>query len=416
MSQLRLVFLNQYFPPDTAATARVAAQLARRLALRHRVTVVAGRPSYDPTERHPWSLFSREVRGQLVIERVGSTTLRRHGFLGRLLNYLTYLALAAPRAAFVPTDAVIGMTDPPVLGIMGALLARIRHRPFIYCVQDLYPDLVSALGLRIPRPFLRVWERVHRWALHSAARVLVLGEDMQARIVTKGVDPTRISVVRTGAPVPASLPTNDHLIIGQIRDVSSFVVMHAGNLGFYGAWDTLLTAAASLRDDDVHFVFIGDGAEGGRLRRLAASIPSVRFLPYRPAQELPYVLAAADLHVVTVRQGLEGLVVPSKLYGILAAGRPVLVVASEHSDAAKIVRRYGCGLVADPDNPQSVVKAIKVARGDPAGLLEMAARARIAGQDFDEARQLEEFSAIVEESVMNAIRSGGRDWTAEAPR
>src|SRR6185437_6693599 len=139
---------------------------------------------------------------------------------------------------------------------------------------------------------------------------------------------------------------------------------HAGNLGFYGAWNALLGAAEILRDENVGFVFVGDGANRAALEASASNSSNVRFLPFRPAEQIPHVMMAGDIQIVTIRRGLEGVVVPSKLYSTLAMGRPVLAVASSSSDAARIVLESGCGLAADPDDPVAIAAAIRELRSD----------------------------------------------------
>jgi glycosyltransferase involved in cell wall biosynthesis len=149
----------------------------------------------------------------------------------------------------------------------------------------------------------------------------------------------------------------------------------------------------------VGFVFVGEGAAASDVDRAARALPQVRRLPFRPAAEVPYVLAAADLHIVTVRRGLEGVVVPSKLFAILAAGRPVLAVAPEGSDVARIVRRYGCGFVADPDDPNAVAAAVRHAMRAPDLLEAMGRRALVAARDFERSGQLARFVQVVEEAL-----------------
>lgn len=393
---MHILLLNQYFPPDTAATAKMARLVAETLAGRHRVTVLAGRPSYEPLERHPPYLLRREVKGHLVVERVGSTTFPRYRMRCRLSNYLSYLALAVPRALAVRADMILAMTDPPVAGIAGALVARLLGRPFIYNVRDLYPDVAIAGRIVRPARWVNGWERIHRWALKQASRVIVLGEDMRERVLSKGVDPARVVVVRDGAAIPQTIPSQDHPIARQLRDGFDFVVLHAGNLGSYGAWQTLVDAARLLARDGIGFVFVGEGSMRRHVEALARGCPAVRFLPFQPPEHVPYVLAAGDLQVVTVRRGLEGVVVPSKLYPILAAGRPVLAVAPEESDVARIVKRANCGAVADPDDPSSVAAVVREVYRNRAELGPMGQRAREAARDFDRSRHLELFLSTIE--------------------
>lgn len=145
-------------------------------------------------------------------------------------------------------------------------------------------------------------------------------------------------------------------------------------------------------------VFIGDGAVRPKIEASAQGSSTIRFLPFRPSKELPFVLAAGDLHVVTVKRGLEGVVVPSKLYGILAAGRPVLAVAPKETDVARIVSRTGCGIVADPDDPTEVVATVRALSRDPERIAHMGRRAREIAGSYDKVSQLKIFTQTVEEA------------------
>jgi len=394
---VHVLVLNEYFPPDTAATAKLALEFLEPLARDHRVTILCGRPSYDPTERHPYYLWRREVRGNLTIERVGSTAFPRFQIRRRVSNYLTYLALAIPRALAIRCDVILAMTDPPVMGIAASYVARLTGRPLVYNIRDLYPDMAVGGDIVRHSRIIRRWERMHRKALRSAARVIVLGEDMRDRILAKGVDPARVSIVRDGAPLPETLPSPDNPVARKIRGDFRFVLVHAGNLGFYGAWRTLVRAARLLAPEGVSLVFIGEGAKKSEIEAEAAGCSAVRFLSYFSAQEIPNVLASGDLHVVTVKRGLEGVVVPSKLYPLLAAGRPILVVSSPKTDAARIVVRARCGLVADPDDAEAVAEAVRGVLRAPGLLPEMSARAREIAISYDKVKQIDAFAKIMEE-------------------
>jgi glycosyltransferase involved in cell wall biosynthesis len=395
---LHILLLNEYFPPDTSATAKCAAQVADALSTRHRVTVLAGRPSYDPSERHPRYFLRREARENFAVERVGSTAYSRFQMRRRVSNYLTYLALAVPRALSVPSDVVLAMTDPPIEGIAGALVARLSGRPFVYNIRDMYPDMAVGGSIVRPGSFTARWETMHRWALRQAARVIVLGEDMRDRIVAKGVDAGRVVISRDGIDVPEILPSPDNEVAREIRGGFRFVLVHAGNLGFYGAWQTLISAVRMLESEGVGLVFIGEGAMKPQVQAMAEGCRAIRFLPFRPANEIPLVLSSGDIHVVTVKRGLDGVVVPSKLYPTLAAGRPVLGIAPDESDVVRIVRRTGCGVTADPDTPARVADAIRGVLRSPEKLADMGRRARESAPAYDKALQLSIFSTAVEDA------------------
>ena len=399
VAQMRILLLNEYFPPDTAATAVMAAAVADELSEPHAVTVLCGRPSYDPSERHPFYLLRRERRGPVRVERVGSTTFPRFRMAKRIWNYLSYVALSVPRALFIPTDLVVAMTDPPFEGIVGALVAGLKRRPFVYNIRDLYPEMVLLSQIARPSWWVRLWERLHRWALGRATRVIVLGEDTRERIVAKGIDPARVVVVRDGTRGNPHLAPQDHPVSQEIRSGYPFVVLHAGNLGFYGAWDTIIKAAGMLPHEGVGFIFVGEGAMRPQVEAAAHGIPSIKFMPFRPPEEVPYVLAAGDLHVITVKRGLEGVVVPSKLYSTLAAGRPILAVAPENCDAARVVDRLGCGVVVDPDDPAAVAAAVRELSADRPRLARMGERALQAAPGFAQSKELQHFRQVVESAI-----------------
>jgi len=396
---MHILLLNEYYPPDTSATARMAALVAERLAQQHEVTVVAGRPSYDPDESYPYTLLHRTIRNHVAVECVGSTTYPRHKMRRRVSNYLSYLALAVPRALAVRPDVILAMTDPPVAGIAGAVIARLTGRPFVYNVRDMYPDM--ALGGDIVRQnaWIERWERMHRGALKQAARVIVLGDDMRDRIVGKGIRQENVVVVRDGSSPVHDMPDTNDPVVQEIRSGFRFVVLHAGNLGFYGAWQTLLKAAEILGNENIGVVFVGDGANRESMERSAGNVRNVRFLPFRPVQQVPHVMMAGDLQIVTVKRGLEGVVVPSKLYSTLAAGRPVLAIAAPESDVARIVSAAGCGVSVDPDDPAAIAAAIRELRSDPIRLAEMGRRARETAKNYARVDELNRFVGVVEEAV-----------------
>jgi colanic acid biosynthesis glycosyl transferase WcaI len=396
---MKVLLLNLYYPPDTSATAKMAAAFIEPLAQKHDVTVVCGRPSYDPTDRRSWQVWQTEQLNGVRVVRVGSTDYPRTQMTRRVFNYLSYVALSVPRALFTSCDLVLAMTDPPFEGIVGAVVAMLKRKPFVYNIRDMYPDM--AVGGSIVKPGLmaRVWEKLHRWALRRATRVIVLGEDMRTRIAAKGVAPERIDIVRDGVDTsgaPPASPDFDADIIRTIRGAFGFVLVHAGNLGFYGAWETLIAAAHELERDGVGLVFVGDGAQRERLQTLAADSRNVRFLPFFPSSKIPSVLAAADAHVITIKRGLEGVVVPSKMYGILAAGRSIVAVAPKETDAATLGAREQFGCAADPDKVDEVVAVVRQLIADPQRLAAMGAAARSAAPRYTRSAEIEKFAAILE--------------------
>jgi colanic acid biosynthesis glycosyl transferase WcaI len=388
---VRILLLNLYYPPDTSATAKMAQSVVDALSVSHNVTVLCGRPSYDPTERRAWRPYQTEIDGRVRIVRAGSTDFPRFKMKKRVLNYLSYAVLTIPLALFVPCDAVVAMTDPPFQGTVGA-------------IRDMYPDMAVGGAILKPGRLAEIWERLHRWALRRATRVIVLGEDMRARIVAKGVDPAHVLIVRDGTEIPppnTPPPVPDSEVVRAIRGNFSFVLVHAGNLGFYGAWNTLVTAARHLASEGVSLVFVGDGAQRSQVEALAAGAGNIRFLEFFPASKIPSVLAAGDAHVITVKRGLEGIIVPSKMYGILAAGKPIVAVAPNETDVVSLGVQLGFAVAADPDRPLEVVSAVRVLASDPHKLKTMGEAARAAAPEYDRVKELKKFVEIVEHLIVN---------------
>jgi len=410
---MKILLLNLYYPPDTSATAKMAQTVVEALSSKHEVTVICGRPSYDPTERRAWRSFQVERVGPARVIRVGSTDFPRKDMKKRVLNYLSYTALAIPRALFAGCDVLLAMTDPPFEGIVGAFVAMLKGRPYVYNIRDMYPDMAVGGAIVEPGMLARVWERLHRWALRRATRVIVLGDDMRARIIGKGVDGSRVEVVRDGAeilPPGTPLPAPDAEVVRAIRGNFSFVLLHAGNLGFYGAWNTLVTAARKLAGEGVGLVFVGDGAQRAEIEAAAAGAGNIRFLDFFPASKIPSVLAAADAHVITVKRGLEGVVVPSKMYGILAAGKPIVAVAPAETDAVSIGVRRGFAVSADPDNPAELEEAVCALARDPEKTNSMGQAAQAAAPDYDRVKELQRFTEVFEQ--LAARKQFGEESTA----
>ena len=187
-------------------------------------------------------------------------------------------------------DVVLAMTDPPFEGIVGAFVAMLKRKPFVYNIRDLYPDMALGGSIVAPGLLARVWEMLHRWALRRATRVIVLGEDMKARIVAKGVTcRTRGHRARWRRnrcrPGSSAAPELDSEVISAIRSDFRFVLLHAGNLGFYGAWETLLAAARELEGDGVGLVFVGDGAQRARLEAGCGPLDKRSVSPFFPAEQ-----------------------------------------------------------------------------------------------------------------------------------
>jgi glycosyltransferase involved in cell wall biosynthesis len=354
----RILVLNQYYWPGVEATAQLLAQLCEALASDYDVTVVTG-------QLHGYDLPADEVRNGVRIIRVRSTAYERSQLHLRAANYASYLVdtiLTAFRDE--RPNLVLCMTDPPIVGDIGLLVARRFGAPLLVISQDVFPEIAERVK-RLQQPILLgVLRRLVALYLRRADRIVAIGETMKQRLEEKGAPAERVAVIPNWVDTSELSPQPRHNLWSHERGIDdSFVVMHSGNVGHAQDLDTLVRAATFLRDlDSLEIVVIGFGARYAELTALAERLEvtgTVRFLDYQPRERLSLSLASADLHYVGLARGLSGFVVPSRVYGVLAVGRPVLVSADADSETVRMVQDAGCGIVVRPGRPELVAAAIR---------------------------------------------------------
>jgi glycosyltransferase involved in cell wall biosynthesis len=371
----RVLVLNQYYLPGIEATARLLADLCAALASEYDVTVVTGQM------REPSAAPRREVRDGVTIIRVTSTDFDRRRLLPRGINYVTYLlqsfraALSAPRP-----DVVLTMTDPPVIGTVGVILARRFGVPLVVISQDVFPEIATQLR-RLENPLVvGLLRKAVAAYLTRADRIVAIGETMRKRLEEKGADPACLRVIPNWVDATQIVPVaRDNEWAQQHGFVGKFVVMHSGNVGHAQNLDTLIRAASFLRDlDDFSVVIIGAGARHRDLVELAEvlEVDAISFLPYQPRELLADSLSSGDLHFVGLGPGLAGYVVPSRLYGILAAGKPIIAAVDSDSETAGLVEQIGCGVVIPPSRPDLLAAEIRKGYEGKLDLGAMGRRAR----------------------------------------
>ena len=374
-SRPRILVLNQYYRPGVEATANLLADLCESLAVDHDVTVVTGRVQGRD------ELSSDEVLNGVRVLRTRSTAYDRTKLHLRAVNYVTYLAGSFLRSISLPRpDLVICMTDPPIIGDLGVAIARAKRAPLLVISEDVFPEIATELG-RLTNPVIvRVLERLVRFYLRRADAIVAIGERMRERLIAKGAVPALISVIANwvDTDVITPQPRDNAWSRGKSLD-DRFVVMHSGNVGHAQNLDALIIATTYLRDlDDLTVPVIGSGARHIELRELATRLDAdrIRFLEYQPREQLSESLSAAHVHYIGLAQGLSGYVVPSRIYGVLAAGRPVIVAADADSETSRLVNEVGCGVVVPPDRPDLVAAAIRDAHSGALDLDAMGALGR----------------------------------------
>ena len=345
MSVKRLVFVNRYYWPDHSATAQMLTDLATGLAARGwDVTVIASRLQYDGGDLLP----PCEEHNRVVIQRVATTRFGRAALVGRAVDYASFYITASFAAWRLLRcgDVLVAKTDPPLLQIPLGLVARLRGAHQVNWMQDVYPELAAALGLRL---FAHWPGRVLAWlrgrSVRASARTVAIGGRMKERLVAAGADPVAVAEIHNWGDdavlaAPVGLPElRSHW--GYAAD--RLVVGYSGNLGRAHELDTMLDAARLLVAEaaPVDFLVIGGGALRDRLA--AATLSNVAVRPYQPREMLPQSMAVADLHWLSLQPALEGLIVPSKFYGTAASGRPVLFIGDPDGEVARLIRQHECG-------------------------------------------------------------------------
>ena len=362
---MRILILNQFFYPDHSATSQLMTDLAEGLVDRgFQVTAISSRGRYNGGEKLP----GKETHHGVRIERAWATNFGKANIAGRLCDYLSFYIGAAFKLLFAPKhDIVMALTTPPLIGLVAVAIGRLRGMQVVALMQDVYPDVAIALGALRRRSLLsRTLGWLTRQMLKGSTRIIVLGECMKDRIV-EIIGPERLSridVIHNWADGATIKPIDEKesSFAARNRIGNAFVVMFSGNLGQVNDFETLMESASLLKNrPDIQFVFIGEGAKKTYIAEYARinNLTNVRLLPYQPQEDLRVSLAAGHASVVTLADGLAGLSVPSKSYGIMAAGRPILFVGDRRSSIAALVQTHDCGEVIDCGDAARVAQVIE---------------------------------------------------------
>ena len=352
---MRVVFVNRYFAPDHSATSQIASDLAFHLAARGwEVEAITSRQRYDDPKA---KLPAREVIHGVTVTRIATTRFGRAFLPGRAVDYLTFYLNALLAIRRRKGAIVVALTDPPLLSVIAALASK----RVVNWVQDLFPEVAEALGIRAPG----VLRRIRDWSLRRAKTNVVLGDLMAAR-VPKAV------VIHNWADAALQPMDRAGLSVAPPTPAASFLVGYSGNLGRAHEFETIIGAMQRL--PDVRFVFTGGGAQLEAVRRVAPA--NAEFRPYAPRERLSESLSSVDAHLVSLQPSLEGLIVPSKFYGVLAVARPVLFIGAKDGELARLIGEHRCGAVVEPGDVEGLARAIRALASDPEEAAAMGRRGR----------------------------------------
>jgi glycosyltransferase involved in cell wall biosynthesis len=357
--------------------------LAEALSARgYECHILCSRGRYQPGEPKPTAF---EVHEGVQIHRVQATSLGRRGTWARMTDYLSFYAGAVWKAVRLPRfDVVVTLTTPPLIGLAGTILGWLKGTRHVAWSMDLHPDASLALGRMSARnPLVQALSWLSDWVYRRADRVVVLGPYMADRIALKGVASERTAMIPVWScrdeiyPIPrAANALRKTLGLGD-----TFVAMYSGNLGLAHSFAEFLAAARQLRDrPEILFLFVGGGPRLSEVQAVQhrEGLTNIRFLEYVPRSHLHVSLSMADVHLISMRPEMTGIVVPGKLYGVMAAGRPAVFVGPEHCEPADTIRHSGCGVTVRSGDAPGLVAALTLLADDPSLARRMGERGRAA--------------------------------------
>jgi colanic acid biosynthesis glycosyl transferase WcaI len=371
----------QVFYPDAQSTSQLLTDLLERLSQTQEfdLTVLCGFPS--ALRAHDGPVTREETWNGIRVVRCGLRVDAKRSFFSRLLSYVSFLAHAGWKLLWSPRRSLIlGVTNPPFMGILLWLVSRLRPLRYCYNLQDLHPDGLFVTGTMKPgSPASRLWVWLNGLAYRRAEKLLVLGRDMIPIVRQRYRVPEDrfVYVPHWSAAAPERALSFEESLAPELGLAGKFVVQYSGNMGLWHDMKTLVRAAASLRaDDSIRFLFIGGGRARAAAEALAGELQATNIVwrDFVPRSQLDRSLACCHVSLVSMLAGLEGVAVPCKIFGTLASGRPVIAQVPARSEVAMMVEEENCGFVVEPGNPEAVVNAILRLKNDPDLAAQMGAR------------------------------------------
>lgn len=381
---MNLVVVTPHFAPDVAPTGAVITRIVEELASRgHRLEVLTALPWYREHRIEPGyegRLLRKEDTPWGHVTRLHPfPTSDKRNIVRRALSFAgfsTVGAVAGVRGGRV--DGVLAVSPPLSLGLTGLAIARARKAPFVFNLQDVFPDVAIELGVLASQRGIAAARRLEKFCYRHADAVTVLSDDLRDNVSSRVDDPEKVRVIPNFVDTERIRPQDaENAYRREFGLEGKLVVMYAGNVGLSQSVELIVEAASALSyESDVVFVINGQGARRDEIERKAGGMRNVRFIDLQPIERLPEVLAAADIHVVPLKRGLARASVPSKTYSILAAGRPLIASVDEGSEVARVVERAGAGVAVPPEDPEALTKAIRSLLDAPETMRQMGTSGR----------------------------------------
>jgi len=400
---MKITFVNRYFYPDNSATSQMLSDLAFFLSTHgHAVNVITSRLRYtDPKDQLP--AFER-ISG-VSVYRVWTSRFGRHFLLGRAFDYFTFYLTATWHLWRLAdkNSIVVAKTDPPLISVIAKAVVGLRKGCLVNWLQDLFPEVATALQVKGFRSWFGGWlVKVRNSSLNRADVNVVIGERMRDKLISEGITANKIRIIHNWADGRSIMPlrSEENPLRREWELEEKFVIGYSGNLGRAHEFKTIIDAAEKLKDDkDIIFLFIGGGAQVELVTKEGKNrdLDNLMFQPYQPREILNQSLGLPEVHLVVLRPEMEGLIVPSKFYGIAAAGKPTLFVGDTKGEIAKIINKNKVGLSIAVGDSETLANNIRVLRNDPDRLKQMGANARkVFEEEFDMEIAMENWEEILQ--------------------
>lgn len=419
------VLVTEYFHPDTASTGQLMTDLATGLQERGTdMRVYTGQPNYHSgdNERQPWTSVFEDV----LVHRIRAPQVRQSSLPRRLFNWAVFTVWMSLRLLIsrpVKDRELIFVSNPPFLPVALWLVCRLRGWEYTYIVYDLYPDQPVELSHIAEGGIIdRTWTALNKRAFLDAKHVVALGPVMKDRISRQAgpeFDDEKVAIIHNWEDEEFIQPMSkeDNWFSQEHDLVEPFTILYSGNIGEFHDLETLVDAAAGFRNAPVRFLIIGEGDNKEAIQSRAASHglseDTVQFLPYQPWDDLPYSLTSADVSVVTVKEGFEGVCVSSKLYTAMAAGMPVLGIVQPDDDEARIIDTFDAGTHVEQGDVEGIVEAVETWRANESRRKQQGENARAAFEDhFTATESIDRYYTLlsgeeVDEDITESLATSG---------
>lgn len=401
MKKPSILFINRIYPPHRGASGRILREVAKSFARRGwDITILTN----DPKAK-------RQKDGAIYIVRAPGLSFKRTLFS----TFFEWLCLLIRGIFTKKHDYIVTMTDPPMVILIGQLLSKLKKSKHVHWCHDLYPDLLPVLGVKTPHFLFSFLKKMNRQALQSCERVIVIGRCMAGKIRQYGIDGQKITFIPNWANIELfkTTRTKPDTALKDLEkkdkekplikdETMKFRVLYAGTIGRAHPIEPILKAAEKLSktNPEIEFVFIGDSDSHAALAedRNKRGLENVKFLPFQPARKLKELMRSGDIHLATMRHEAMGMLVPCKIYSAFGAGRPIIFLGPEDSEAAITIKEYNAGKVINAEDPDILAKTVLDYRMDSETWFESKQGAELAGRTFLPDESIKAFIARIHET------------------